>query len=65
MVVRRHHNRRFHGAATAAGLLNGLRDHFEMPGAPIRLFLRSQAASNPYKNTKNWGTPSRLRKHLE
>jgi GTPase len=46
-------------------LVNGLRDHFEMPGTPIRLFLRSQAAANPYKNTKNWGTPSRLRKHLE
>ncbi len=46
-------------------LVNGLRDHFEMPGTPIRLFLRSQAASNPYRNTKNWGTPSRLRKHLE
>ncbi|MGQ0565705.1 MAG: ribosome biogenesis GTPase Der [Gemmobacter sp.] len=46
-------------------LVNGLRDHFEMPGTPIRLMLRSQAAANPYKNTKNWGTPSRLRKHLE
>ncbi len=46
-------------------LVNGLRDHFEMPGTPIRLMLRSQAAQNPYRNTKNWGTPSRLRKHLE
>ena len=46
-------------------LVNGLRDHFEMPGTPIRIMLRSQAAANPYKNTKNWGTPSRLRKHLE
>ena len=46
-------------------LVNGLRDHFEMPGTPIRLMLRSQGAANLYKNTKNWGTPSRLRKHLE
>ena len=46
-------------------LVNGLRDHFEMPGTPIRLMLRSQGAANPYRNTKNWGTPSRLRKHLE
>jgi GTP-binding protein len=46
-------------------LVNGLRDHFEMPGTPIRLMLRSQADKNPYRNTKNWGAPSRLRKHLE
>ena len=46
-------------------LVNGLRDHFDLPGTPIRVMLRSQAAKNPYKDRKNWGTPSRLRKHLE
>ena len=46
-------------------LVNGLRDDFDMPGTPIRLFMRSQADKNPYKDKKNWGTPSRLRKHIE
>ena len=45
-------------------LVNGLRDDFDMPGTPIRLFMRSQADKNPYKDKKNWGAPSRLRKHL-
>ena len=45
-------------------LVNGLRDDFDMPGTPIRLFIRSQADKNPYKDKKNWGAPSRLRKHL-
>ena len=44
-------------------LINGLREDFDMPGTPIRLFLRSQADKNPYKN-KTKSTPSRLRKHL-
>ncbi|KAF0674825.1 ribosome biogenesis GTPase Der [Profundibacterium mesophilum] len=44
-------------------LVNGLREHFDMPGTPIRLYLRSQAEDNPYKNNKK-STPSRLRKHL-
>lgn len=43
-------------------LINGLRDHFDMPGTPIRLTLRSQADKNPYKDRKK-STPSRLRKH--
>ena len=42
-----------------------MRDHFELPGTPIRLMFRSQGSANPYKDKKNWGTPSRLRKHLE
>ena len=45
-------------------LVNGLRDDFAMPGTPIRLHMRSQADKNPYKDKKNWGTPSRLRKHI-
>ncbi|MFN6925213.1 MAG: ribosome biogenesis GTPase Der [Tabrizicola sp.] len=45
-------------------LINGLRDHFDMPGTPIRLFLRSQGDQNPFKDRK-FHTPSRLRKHIE
>jgi GTP-binding protein len=45
-------------------LVNGLRDHFDMPGTPIRLTLRGQGDKNPFKNPK-WNAPSRLRKHLE
>jgi GTP-binding protein len=44
-------------------LVNGLRDHFDMPGTPIRLFLRSQSDKNPFKDRK-FHTPSRLRKHV-
>ncbi|MDE0589934.1 ribosome biogenesis GTPase Der [Halocynthiibacter sp. C4] len=44
-------------------LINGLREDFDMPGTPIRLYMRSQAAANPYKDRKK-STPSRLRKHL-
>lgn len=44
-------------------LINGLREDFDMPGTPIRLFFRSRAEKNPYKN-KTKSTPSRLRKHL-
>ncbi|PJF10727.1 ribosome biogenesis GTPase Der [Pseudorhodobacter sp. MZDSW-24AT] len=45
-------------------LINGLRDHFDMPGTPIRLFFRSQANENPFKDRK-FHTPSRLRKHMD
>ncbi len=45
-------------------LVNGLRDHFEMPGTPIRIMFRSQSAKNPFKDRK-FHTPSRLRKHTE
>lgn len=44
-------------------LVNGLRDDFDMPGTPIRLYMRSQAEKNPFKDRKK-STPSRLRKHL-
>jgi GTP-binding protein len=43
-------------------LVNGLRDHFDMPGTPIRLTFRDQGAKNPYKGRKK-GIPSRLTKH--
>ncbi len=45
-------------------LVNGLRDHFDMPGTPIRLFFRSQATDNPWRERK-FHTPSRLRKHMD
>lgn len=45
-------------------LINGLRDHFDMPGTPIRIMFRSQGDKNPFKERK-FNTPSRLRKHLE
>ncbi|RID93583.1 ribosome biogenesis GTPase Der [Gemmobacter lutimaris] len=46
-------------------LVNGLRDHFDMPGTPIRVTFRGQGDKNPYRDKKNWGAPSRLRKHLD
>ncbi|MCZ7675557.1 MAG: ribosome biogenesis GTPase Der [Roseovarius sp.] len=45
-------------------LVGGLRSDFDMPGTPIRLFLRSQADKNPYKGRRKPG-PSRLRKHIQ
>jgi len=45
-------------------LVNGLRDHFDLPGVPIRLTFRSQGEKNPFKNQK-FHTPSRLRKHKD
>ena len=45
-------------------LVNGLRQDFDMPGAPIRLTMRSQSAQNPYKGKKKAG-PSKLRKHID
>jgi len=45
-------------------LVNGLRDHFDMPGTPIRITLRGQGDKNPFKDRK-FHTPSRLRKHME
>lgn len=46
-------------------LVNGLRDHFAMPGTPVRLMLRGQGEANPYKDRKKQRSPNRLRKHLE
>jgi GTP-binding protein len=45
-------------------LVNGLRIDFDMPGTPIRLFMRSQNDKNPYKGRKKAG-PSKLRKHTD
>jgi GTP-binding protein len=45
-------------------LVNGLREDFDMPGTPIRLHLRGQGDSNPYKGRKR-AQPSRLRKHVD
>ncbi|MEI6098243.1 MAG: ribosome biogenesis GTPase Der [Alphaproteobacteria bacterium] len=45
-------------------LVNGLRDHFDLPGVPIRVTFRSQGDRNPFKNPK-FNTPSRLRKHID
>jgi GTPase len=45
-------------------LVNGLRDHFDMPGTPIRITFRGQGDKNPFKDRK-FHTPSRLRKHLD
>jgi GTP-binding protein len=45
-------------------LVNGLRDHFDMAGTPIRLYFRGQGDQNPWKERK-FHTPSRLRKHKE
>ena len=45
-------------------LINGLRDDFDMPGTPIRLYLRDQGDKNPYKDKKS-AQPSRLSKHLK
>ena len=44
-------------------LVNGLREDFEMPGTPIRMFMRSQNDANPFKGRKKKG-PSKLAKHL-
>jgi len=45
-------------------LVNGLREDFNMPGTPIRLWMRSQSEDNPFKNRKK-STPSRLTKHVK
>ncbi len=44
-------------------LVNGLRVDFDMPGTPIRLFMRSQNDANPFKGRKKAG-PSKLNKHI-
>ncbi|MEJ6397985.1 ribosome biogenesis GTPase Der [Yoonia sp. 208BN28-4] len=45
-------------------LINGLRADFDMPGTPVRLYLRDQGDKNPYKDKKS-SQPSRLSKHLK
>ena len=44
-------------------LVNGLREHFDLPGVPIRLWFRGQSDKNPFAGRKKPG-PSALRKHL-
>ena len=45
-------------------LVNNLRVDFDMPGTPIRLWMRGQNDANPYKGRKK-APPSKLRKHTE
>ena len=45
-------------------LVNGLRTDFDMPGTPIRLYMRGQNDANPYKGRKK-AAPSKLRKHTD
>jgi GTP-binding protein len=45
-------------------LVNGLRLDFDMPGTPIRLYMRGQNDANPYKGRKK-AQPSKLRKHTD
>jgi GTPase len=45
-------------------LVNGLRIDFDMPGTPIRIWMRGQSDSNPYKGRKK-AKPSKLRKHTD
>lgn len=45
-------------------LVNGLRLDFDMPGTPIRLWMRGQNDDNPYKGRKK-APPSKLRKHTD
>ena len=44
-------------------LVNGLREAFDMPGTPIRLYMRGQSDQNPYKNRKK-SQRSKLKKHF-
>jgi len=45
-------------------LVNGLRVDFDMPGTPIRLWMRGQSDANPFKGRKK-AAPSKLRKHMD
>ena len=45
-------------------LVNGLRIDFDMPGTPIRLWMRGQSDANPFKGRKK-AAPSKLRKHMD
>ncbi len=45
-------------------LVNGLRADFDMPGTPIRLFMRGQGDKNPYKG-RRVKKPGSLGKHLK
>ncbi|MFD1508702.1 ribosome biogenesis GTPase Der [Lacimonas salitolerans] len=45
-------------------LVNGLREGFDMPGTPIRLFMRGQGDRNPYKGKRDRNAGA-LQKHLD
>ncbi len=45
-------------------LVNALREDFDMPGTPIRIFMRSQSDKNPYKDKKEKKV-TKLNKHRE
>jgi GTP-binding protein len=45
-------------------LVNALRVDFDMPGTPIRIWMRGQSDANPYKGRKK-APPSKLRKHTD
>ena len=45
-------------------LINGLRDDLDLPGTPVRLFLRSQSDKNPFRDKKEKKV-TKLNKHLE
>ncbi|GAA6207927.1 ribosome biogenesis GTPase Der [Cognatishimia sp. WU-CL00825] len=45
-------------------LVNGLREDFDMPGTPIRLYMRGQGDQNPYKGARKKNAGS-LKKHLK
>ena len=45
-------------------LINGLRTDFDMPGTPIRLFMRGQGEANPYKGRRDRNAGA-LAKHLK
>ena len=45
-------------------LVNGLREDFDMPGTPIRIFMRSQSDKNPYADKKEKKV-TKLNKHQE
>ncbi|MEM7438449.1 MAG: ribosome biogenesis GTPase Der [Pseudomonadota bacterium] len=51
-------------AAYTRYLVNGLRADFSLTGTPIRLFMRSQADKNPYRDKKEKKV-TKLNKHLE
>ena len=44
-------------------LINGLRERFDMPGTPIRVYLRSRAEQNPFRN-RTTAQRSKLKKHI-
>ncbi|GAA4216922.1 GTP-binding protein [Sagittula marina] len=44
-------------------LVNGLREDFDMPGTPIRLYMRGQSDKNPFKGRRP-KKPGALGKHL-